>query len=692
MKLRKAIALIALSAVAVSLAPVGALAGAGAPAFVYVKSFAGSAGRKVAVDSSGAIYLAIQTNGVVAGTLTGVRVVKLAPDATTVLYTKDLNGSADEDVTDIAVDALGSAYVIGQTFSSDFPTTAGAFDTSYDGAGDGFAAKLSPDGATIVYSTYLGGTAADIANGADVTASGDLVIAGTTASGDFPTTPGAFHTAINGGASQAGNRDAFVLRLGASGAAPVYSTFLGDIGSDYGNDVALDADEEPYVCGSPGANSFPVTPGALHEDRRQFVDLFVSKLSSDGSSLLISALRADTASTYIGLDPAGNVYVAGEFSYPRTRQAQVTRLNATLSAATYDLKSPSVTPTGIGPSGMVVDADGTVYFSGTIGLTGATVATPGAYDTHIDGDYDAIFAQIPPDGSGFSYLTFLGGTSSEYGGGIAKLGPGRMVFVGTSYSTDFPPSPRAGNVFLARFDAPVSDTIGVNGGASNDWFLHATNTYGAADFVFGYGGSSGFVPLAGDWDGSGSSTAGLYDTTTGAFFLRNGAGGGLADVSFTYGGGNQVPIVGDWDGNGTDTIALYEPATGRFLLRNANSPGPADVVFYFGAGGLGYIPVAGDWNHDGADTIGLYDPAAGAFFLKNANASGAADLVFTFGAGGASTPVVGDWNHDGTDTIGIYQPASATLFLRDTNANGAADYAFQYGPANSKPLAGRWSN
>ena len=75
-----------------------------------------------------------------------------------------------------------------------------------------------------------------------------------------------------------------------------------------------------------------------------------------------------------------------------------------------------------------------------------------------------------------------------------------------------------------------------------------------------------------------------------------------------------IPIAGDWDGNGTDTIGLYDPATSTFYLRNTNGTGVADVTFNYGVGGAGWIPIAGDWNGDGKDTIGLYDPATSMFF------------------------------------------------------------------------------
>jgi hypothetical protein len=235
------------------------------------------------------------------------------------------------------------------------------------------------------------------------------------------------------------------------------------------------------------------------------------------------------------------------------------------------------------------------------------------------------------------------------------------------------------------FVAPAAlpnDTTGVF--SAGTFFERDVQLGGPADRqpVFG---TAALVPLAGNWDGGagvGSDSAdnlGAYDPTSGAFFLRNSQTPGAADIVFTFGGGGALkPIAGDWNGDGTTTVGLYDPVTGAFFLRNSNSAGPADVVFTFGAGGT-LVPIAGDWNNDGTDTIGLYDPATGNFFLRNSNSAGAADVVSTFGAGGGQ-PVAGDWNDDGTDTVGVYNPATGVFFLRNTNAAGPADGVVCLGP------------
>jgi glucose/arabinose dehydrogenase len=233
------------------------------------------------------------------------------------------------------------------------------------------------------------------------------------------------------------------------------------------------------------------------------------------------------------------------------------------------------------------------------------------------------------------------------------------------------------------WDASGTTTPGVFTPTTGALALRNSNSPGAADVTFGFGGGNpNMIAISGDWDGNGTMTPGLYDPTTGVFFLRNSNTPGSADLVFGFGagGGNFVPLAGDWDGNGTDTIGIYNPATGTFFLRNTNTSGSADLVFSFGAGGAGLVPLAGDWDGSGTTTIGVYDPATGTFFLRNSNTPGGADLAFTFGAASPNVvPLAGNWDGIGGTTIGIYDRSTGVFFLRNTNSAGAADFAFQYG-------------
>ena len=158
----------------------------------------------------------------------------------------------------------GQRYVTGNTSSTDFPATAGAFAAIGDGdidQGDAFVAKLKPDGSGLEYATYLGGTGSDRGNAIAVDAQGSAYVTGQTESADFPVTAGAFDTSYN-----SGEGDAFVAKLSPDGSTLEYSTYLG--GTDWeGNEgaeaIAVDARGSAYVTGRTHAPNFPITPGAF---------------------------------------------------------------------------------------------------------------------------------------------------------------------------------------------------------------------------------------------------------------------------------------------------------------------------------------------------------------------------------------------------------------------------------------------
>ncbi|MGH2685535.1 MAG: SBBP repeat-containing protein, partial [Actinomycetota bacterium] len=219
-------------------------------------------------------------------------VAKLDPSGRLV-YATFLGGDDFDQGSGIAVDGAGNAYVTGLAFdgTTDFPTTGGAFQTTHNGSGDGFVAKLNPAGSALDYSTFLGGNDFDFGTRIAVDGAGNAYVTGQTSETGgtpFPTTGGAFDTSIQG------FQDAFVTKLNPGGSAPVYSTFLGADGSDYGTGIAVDAAGSAYVAGYTGgggydvANNFPTTPGALQPTEPGNGDGFLSQFNTGGTGLVYS--------------------------------------------------------------------------------------------------------------------------------------------------------------------------------------------------------------------------------------------------------------------------------------------------------------------------------------------------------------------------------------------------------------------
>lgn len=266
---------------------------AGSAPLVYSTYLGGDGadfGQGIAVDVSGSAYVTGRgsdnfptTSGAFDTTAgnTDAFVTKVDPAGASLLYSTFIGGTTgfDADVGwGIAVDGLGHAYVTGSTVSSSFPTTLGAYDSTFNGGNDAFVTKLNPMGSDLVYSTYLGGAGADLGFGVGVDLSGNAHVTGFTDSADFPTTPGAFDPTPNG------NFDAFTSELNPAGTAPlVNSTYLGGSSVDSGNGIAVDASGSAYVAGFTSSADFPTTPGAYDTVLDGTEDAFVTKIGEAGA-------------------------------------------------------------------------------------------------------------------------------------------------------------------------------------------------------------------------------------------------------------------------------------------------------------------------------------------------------------------------------------------------------------------------
>src|SRR5437870_4205581 len=255
-------------------------------------TFLGSTGvdraSAVATDSSGNAYIA----GAAGDSL---------------VYATYVGGSAWDIGYSLAVDSAHTTYVTGETQSSDFPTTLGAYNRTYTTAA-AFAAKLSADGKSLVYSTFLGSSYTGGASIA-VDASGNAFIAGTTMFSWYPTTAGAYRRTLQWA-------DAFVTELNAAGSALTYSTFLGGSAYDYANANDLDAAGNAFVTGSTNSSDFPVTPGAWNTtfpgaSRGGYV--YVAELNAAGSGLTYATFIGGTSYSIgnaIEVDSTGDEFVA----------------------------------------------------------------------------------------------------------------------------------------------------------------------------------------------------------------------------------------------------------------------------------------------------------------------------------------------------------------------------------------------
>jgi len=310
------------------------------PVLSYSTLLGGSssdAATALAVDASGSAYVAGFTASYDFPTASPEQnfnaggndafVAKLNPSGNGLIYSTYLGGRGDDRAYGIAVDASGSAYLTGSTASSNFPVV-NALQSTLAGAKNAFVAKLSPAGNSLVYSTFLGGSASDTGNGIALDSSKNAYVVGDTTSLNFPAS-GLQKT--NGG-----SQDAFVAKVSANGGTLVYSSYLGGANDDHGAAIAVDAGGAAYITGSTWSTNFPVA-NAYQGASGGGQDAFVARFSANGNSLLFSTYLGGSGGSLgypesgngIALDGQGNAYIAG--ATPSSNFPLLNALETTLS-------------------------------------------------------------------------------------------------------------------------------------------------------------------------------------------------------------------------------------------------------------------------------------------------------------------------------------------------------------------------
>jgi hypothetical protein len=471
------------------------------------------------------------------GTLQGISdgfVAEFDPTATGIaqlVWATYVGGNGVDLVLDLELDDQGHVLLTGITSSTDFPTTAGAYDTTPNGGWDAFVVRLAGDGTmTVMYGTYLGGQDMDYGATIDAHAPGSVTVAGTTSSTDFPWTLGAFQT-VHGGL-----RDNFVVQLSLAGAGATdltYSTYLG--GSDNEGTgssgstadlktlgVQVDSTGAIAVVGKTKSGDFPTTPGAYDQTPNGNMDGYVARLDPAGNS------ASDLVySTFVGgsgwdglvelLVASPTVIVAGGSSYssnfPTTPEAFQPSFHGPAGYNDPVLLWLDTSQTGLsqlaystylgadgygGVLDLTSDGLGGVF---AVGFTGpedpggtSFRTTPGAYQVASGGAQDGFVLRLARDGTGagdlrYSTLIGLGGDDSIYG--VARV-PGATTPEVTCAGHTSLGIPTTSGAFQTTY-----------GGGSFDAFAFQLETPpDFTSFCFGDPGSGASCPCGNDNDGS----------------------------------------------------------------------------------------------------------------------------------------------------------------------------------------------
>ncbi|MCI0436339.1 MAG: SBBP repeat-containing protein [Gemmatimonadetes bacterium] len=406
----------------------------------------------VAVDRAGATYLGCHSDSrdLALGAAPARRIVgdldafviKLSPDGRAE-YVTQLGGSAWDAVMDVAADDHGRAWIVGTTYSDDLPLSPGALRPTYGGGeGDAFVARLEADGG-IEWLTYVGGKGLDDGRRIMLDPSGYAYVTGRTASRDFPTTPGAFQTAL------ADSTDAFVVKLDATGQA-VYATYLGGSRQDIAWGLAVDGDGNAYVAGQTTSEDFPrVRP--IQPALRGAGDAFFAIVDAAGAELLFSTYWGGSEwdqANAIALGSSGRVYLTGwthSPDFPVTPQAVQRAYGGNHDAFVtgFDAMSRAVRFStylggGADDSGaqLVAMRDGHVFAVG--GTESADFPTARPHQPMLRGTKDGFVALLDPAGTSLVYSTYLGGGERELFED-AEAAPGNaLILSGLTSSMDYP--------------------------------------------------------------------------------------------------------------------------------------------------------------------------------------------------------------------------------------------------------------
>lgn len=438
-------------------------------------------------DEAGFLFVAGATTSpefpVTPGVVDSVRVLseafvaKFDPAAQQLIWCTYLGGSDDDWGHTVDLDTSGNIVVSGTTYSHDFPLSDNAFD-QVASATEGFIAKISGEGSTLLHSTLIGGSGMDFIRDIDLDDAGNPVATGYTTSFNFPVTPEAYDPTPDFTGPM--DLDVFVAKLSSTYSNMHWGTYVSGDGIDVGHEVVLDHIGRPIVVGSVGSYGFPSTPGSFDESNNLKSDGFALRLSSDGAKLewatFLGGSEHDSAlDLHLGEDDSPVILGLTESNdFPVSAGCYDDTWNGDSDFFLFSLSvdgSAMTWSTFLGGAGEENTWGGLVLLpDGSYGFAGFTESadfptSDGAYDSMLAGESDAILSVISSMGSELVWSSYLGTPEIELGTHVAAAEDG-LVLTGYTYSSLFPATPGSydssfngtADVFLAKFDVGLATT------------------------------------------------------------------------------------------------------------------------------------------------------------------------------------------------------------------------------------------
>jgi len=444
-------------------------------------------------------------------------VTKINGSGTLLDFSTFVAGFGGEDSIGITLDQQSNPIVVGNTSSVNFPTTEGAFDSSFHRHYDIYVSKVKSDGTGLIFSTFIGGMGVDNVHGVALDSLSNIYFTGRTSSPDFPTTPGAFDENYND------FYDTYAAKLNRSGDSLIFSTFLGGSKSDEAKDIAVDLEGNFYLTGFTRSPDFPTTPNAYDTTLGDFQNAFVSKMDATASELLFSTYLGseDQGSDYseelgvsIAINQNSEVYVLGQTpssSFPTTQNAYDQSFNGDVDIfiSKLDLSGELLLFSSfLGGDSYDIATELFVGSQSRIFFTGGTVSsnfptTQNAFDTTRNDSVDVIVAEMNPDGSELLYSTFLGGGTGfglgmDTKGYLYVTGTVRDNYPVTPCALEFRPNDSVG-IFLTKFKVGNSylDYSTIFGGSDRDMAAGLDMDPQNNVYIFGTSYSADFLTTPG---------------------------------------------------------------------------------------------------------------------------------------------------------------------------------------------------
>jgi hypothetical protein len=698
------------------------------PVLVYSTYMGGSGTDQpagIAVDSTGSVYIAGSTDSIdfPLGTLGAlptetdhVFVAKLDPSGSNLVYADYIGGSSEDFGYALALDGAKDVYVTGSTESADFPVV-NAYQSSMPGYYNGFVTKISPDGSSLLYSTYLGGDSWDQPSAIGIGGNGNVYVAGNTASPGFPVV-NAYQSTISPNQDGLLGIYGFLTKFSPDGSSLVYSTFLGGNSNvaqscaqgpcwpapfSLINGLAVDANDNAYVAGNTNTYNFPATSGAYLTTNSAPLDAmigFVSKFSSSGtldySTYLYGSSGAATQIASIAVDGSGSAYVTGSATSDGTFPVTTTSIcdqSASLGGCSYAFVT-KFDPTGstlqystfLGlynfafPQAIVLDQHNDAYILGETG--GSSFAIPNGIEPYTNGA-DLLVAKIDPVASTELFATYLGGSGDEYPAGIAIDANGNLYIAGQTISTDFPVTSQAFQNTLAGDANAFVMKIGPNA-APSVTLSPASLQYGSQPI----GATSqpqtallrnmGSSPLAissiaasGDFaesDNCGTSVPAAGSCTLSVTFTPTVPGTRTGSIAITDGAAGSPHII-NLGGSGSGAVVGISPASLTFGSLAVSTSSTAQAVALANNGNSAL-------NISGIQITGDYSQTNNCPAALSANASCTVNITFSPTTTGA---------RNGTLTIdddGVGNPQTAGL------SGSGSDFSLASAPGSDTVKAG----